>query len=132
MRRISWLAWPCYGPPRLSRVKLLRFKYHFLVLCMLLWMHSIPSAAQLPAASWSGTLYEAGGKIIPGAQIDLREHVSGRTYTATTDEHGAFSFPELLPGTYDVRIHWDGKVVAAPWARKIEPGDHLNLPIQMG
>ena len=113
-------------------MKLVIFKYRFLVLCVLLWMNSIPATAQLPAASWVGNLLDSRGKMIPGAQVELRDNVSGRTYTASTDEHGAFSFPELLPGTYDVRVHWDGKVAAAPGARKIGPGDHLNLPIQMG
>jgi hypothetical protein len=56
-------------------------------------MHSIPAAAQLPSASWSGTLSEASGKILPGAQVELRETASGRAYTAGTDEQGAFSFP---------------------------------------
>lgn len=95
-------------------------------------MQVIPAEAQLPAASWTGVLLGAGGKAISGAQIDLREPASGRNYTASTNGQGAFSFPQLLPGTYEIQIHWEGKVATPPWTRKIEPGDHLNVPIQMG
>src|ERR1035441_388507 len=111
---------------------LVRFKFNLFVLCTLIWMHPISLAGQPHAASWVGTLSDTAGKIIPGAQVELRENVSGRSFTASTDEHGAFSFPELPPGTYDVRIHWDGKLATPAWTRDIEPGTHLNLPIQMG
>ena len=95
-------------------------------------MHAIPAAGQLPAASWVGTLLDAEGKVISGAQVELRDRDSGRSYIENTNEHGGFSFPELQPGTYDALVHWDGKMATAPWTRKILPGDQLNLPIQIG
>ncbi len=94
-------------------------------------MHSIPAAAQLPSASWSGSLSEASGKILPGAKVELREHASGRAYTAGIGAHGAFSFPELIPGTYEVRVRLNSKVVASSWTRKIEAGEHLSISLQI-
>ncbi len=95
-------------------------------------MHAIPAAGQLPAASWVGTLLDAEGKVISGAQVELRDQASGRSYTENTNEHGGFTFPELVPGTYDVMVHWNGNIGTPPWTRKLEPGEHLNLPIQIG
>src|ERR1039458_8246545 len=118
-------------PPRFSRVKLVKFKLKFLALCALLWLHSLPAAGQLRTASWVGTLLDAEGKFISGGQVELRESASGRTYTANTNERGGFSFPDLLPGTYEARVHWQGKVATPALTRGIRPGERLTDTLQI-
>jgi len=117
---------------RLGCVGLVKFKYHFIAVWILIWTHATAAAGQLPAASWVGVLLDAGGKIIAGAQVELGDTASGRIYAARSDEHGGFSFPQLLAGTYTVHVSWDGKAATPPWTRKIKPNDHLKLAIQVG
>jgi hypothetical protein len=120
-----------FRPARISRVTLVKLSLHFLALCIMLGMPVVRATAQPSDGSWVGVLSEARGKIIFGARIELRESTSGRVYTSTAGERGNFSFPALLPRTYEVRIRWNGKVALAPWTRKINSGDHLNSSIQI-
>jgi hypothetical protein len=65
------------------------------------------------------------------ARVELCEAGSGRTFTATTDGQGAFSFPELPAGNYSVRIRWHTKTAAAREVLKIGPGSHLDSSVQI-
>jgi hypothetical protein len=132
VRQAFWLARRCSGVLKLCCVKLVKFKYHFIAVWILIWTHAIAAAAQLPAASWAGVLLDARGKIIASAQVELRDAAMGRVYTARSDEHGGFSFPQLPAGTYTVRVIPDGKAATPPWTQKIMPNDHLKLAIQVG
>lgn len=57
--------------------------------------------AQSSSASIAGTVKDNGGQPIPGASVVF---AGPRTYTLTTDSHGAISIPSVVPGTYAVRI----------------------------
>lgn len=93
-------------------------------------MHAIPAAGQLPAASWVGTLLDAEGKVISGAQVELRDQASGRSYTENTNEHGGFTFPELVPGTYDVMVHWNGNIGTPPGRESSNRVNTLTCPFR--
>ena len=98
---------------------------------MVLWVLSVSTAAQVAPASWQGTVRDARGNVMAGAQVELRETASGRTLTTTTDAQGAFSFPELLAGNYAVRVRWHNKTTTSRELLKIQPGDHLNSSVQV-
>ena len=38
----------------------------------------------------------------------------------------------MLPGTYQARVHWHGKVATPPWTPRIRPGDRLTVTLQIG
>ncbi len=65
------------------------------------------------------------------AKVELRETGAGRILTTTTDAQGAFSFPELLAGSYVVRIRWHNKTTTSREVLKIQPGSHLNSSVQV-
>jgi hypothetical protein len=100
-------------------------------LSVVLWALSVSTAAQVAPASWQGTLRDARGNLMAGAQVELREAWSGRTFTATADAQGAFSFPELPAGNYAVRIRWHAKTAAAREVLRIGPGNHLDSSVQI-
>ena len=72
------------------------------------------------------------GRSFPAHKLSYTTGLRASSYTENTNEHGGFTFPELLPGTYDVLVHWNDNIATAPWTRRLQPGEHLNLPIQIG
>ena len=112
-------------------LRLSKYNSLFIGLGVLLWALSVSTAAQVAPASWQGTVRDARGNVMAGAQVELRETRSGRTFTTTTDAQGAFSFSELLAGNYAVRIRWHGKTTTSRELLKIRPGDHLNSSVQV-
>jgi hypothetical protein len=112
-------------------MRLSKYNSFFIGLSVLLWALSISTAAQVAPASWEGTVRDARGNVMPGAQVELREAGSGRTLTNTTDAQGAFSFSELLPGNYAVRIRWHNKTTTSRELLEIQPGNHLNSSVRV-
>ena len=96
-----------------------------------MWALSVSTLAQVAPASWQGTVRDARGNVMAGAQVELRGTATGRTYATTTDAQGAFSFPELLAGDYAVRIRWHNKTTVSQELLKIQPGNHLNSSVQV-
>jgi len=88
------------------------------------------AAGQASSGSWRGTLRDAQGGVIAGAQIDL-SGAPPATFAATSDAKGAFSFSELPPGDYTIRVRWQGETAAASGPLNIQPGDRLRSALQM-
>jgi hypothetical protein len=76
-----------------------------LVLFVLAALILIPSAAFGQArieGQLSGTITDPSGAVVPGATITVTQPSTGFTRTVTSNDAGAFVFPDLLPGTYTV------------------------------
>ena len=73
----------------------------FALLALIVIPHAICFAA---TTTWRGLLRDSGGKPIPDATIVLREQNSSREYTAKTSSIGEFSFADIPPGTYVLRV----------------------------
>jgi hypothetical protein len=52
----------------------------------------------------SGTVADASGAVIPGADVKLKNDATGAEFTTVTRENGTFSIPALQPGTYTVTV----------------------------
>src|ERR1700737_2297253 len=63
---------------------------------------SVPAGAQAVGATLSGTVTDASGAVISGAQITIKDVGTGVTRTLTSDSAGFYSPPNLLPGTYSI------------------------------
>jgi hypothetical protein len=92
---------------------------------------SSPAAAQVGPASWQGTLRDARGNVMAGAQVELRETWSGLIFTTTTDAQGAFGFRELPAGNYAVGVRWRGRRTTARELLTIQTRDHLTSSVQI-
>jgi hypothetical protein len=68
---------------------------------------------------------------LPEAQIELKETVSSRTLTATTDGQGAFRLPEVPAGNYTVHVRWHDAEGAWRELLRIRPGSNLNSTLQL-
>jgi hypothetical protein len=83
-------------------MRLLLNTFTILLLCVL------PANAQYTTASFGGTVMDSSGAVLPGAQVTVRNVDTGFTQTATTDSSGAFQFPPLPVGNYEMRVERAG------------------------
>jgi hypothetical protein len=60
------------------------------------------------STSLSGVVSDAGGGVIPGATVVVKNNATSVTFEATTNTSGAFSVPALDPGTYTVTVSLAG------------------------
>jgi Carboxypeptidase regulatory-like domain/TonB dependent receptor-like, beta-barrel len=64
--------------------------------------------AQGSGQSLSGIVVDAGGGVIPGAAVVVKNNATGETFELTTNEAGAFSVPAIAVGTYAVTVTLQG------------------------
>ena len=60
--------------------------------------------AQVSGATLTGTVKDSSGGIIPNAQIVITDVATGVTRTVSPGGAGLYTAPNLLPGTYEVRV----------------------------
>lgn len=81
----------------------------FSATCMLLLLLAAPRlSAQTNTTALSGTVVDTSGAIIPGATIDIANAASGKIETTHAKSKGEFSFEQLAPGTYEVKVSSPG------------------------
>ena len=67
-----------------------------------------PVFAQYTTASFSGTVVDSNNAVLPESQVIVRNVGTGFTQSATTDQSGAFLFPRLPVGSYELRVERPG------------------------
>jgi hypothetical protein len=67
-----------------------------------------PAWAQYTTASLGGTVTDATGAVVPDATVTVRNVQTGFSQQATTTEAGAFLFPRLPVGEYELRVEKAG------------------------
>lgn len=76
-----------------------------LVMCLCLAM---PALAQRDMGTILGTVTDATGAVVPGAQVTITEEATGITNVVQSDAAGNYIRPLLKPGTYTVSIEAAG------------------------
>jgi hypothetical protein len=56
----------------------------------------------------SGTVTDSGGGVMPGATVSIKNAGTNQVREAITGADGAFQFPDLLAGTYDITVGVQG------------------------
>ncbi len=69
---------------------------------------AVSTHAQVTGATLSGTVTDASGAAIPGAQVSVRNAATGVTRDFTTDSAGFYTAPNITAGTYEVRVSAKG------------------------
>ncbi|MGD0731155.1 MAG: TonB-dependent receptor [Terracidiphilus sp.] len=82
----------------------------------------------------SGTVTDAAGALVPGAQITATNNATGLAGTGASGARGFYQFPLLIPGSYRVVITKDGfkTTVFASVVIKVTETTTLNVPLQVG
>ena len=76
------------------------------VLCMFALLLAVPFAAHAQQYSGSivGTVTDPSGAAVAGATVTATNTGTNATYTATTTDLGAYTFPQMVVGTYEIHI----------------------------
>src|SRR5687768_8828474 len=75
----------------------------------LLWgLVPVESAAQVLYGSLVGNVVDASGAVVPGATVTITHRDTNQSRSVVTSETGAYSFPTIQPGTYDIKITKEG------------------------
>jgi len=87
----------------------MRFRSLVCVLALLLVVGLAGAAwAQEQSGSIQGVVKDASGAVLPGVTVEARNMTATGTYSAVTDDKGAFRFPSVAPGNYDVTAKLQG------------------------
>ena len=90
---------------------------------------AIPAPAQTLTGSITGTIKDEQGAVLPGVTVTLTGKQG--TQTAVTDAGGAYRFPALEVGTYDVAAELSGFQKTAQPNIQISPGRELAIDLQL-
>ncbi len=78
-----------------------------------------------------GSITDPTGAIIPGVTVTIRDVDRGTTRTLVTDEAGLYNAPNLLPGTYTIRVELSGFASAERPNIKLEVGQDIRVDISL-
>ena len=90
--------------------------------------------AQAVAGNISGTVTDASGGVIAGANIQVKNTGTGVTQTTTSNSQGRYNVPDLTVGTYDVQASNSGfqTVVHAGINLTVEASSLSISPLPVG
>src|SRR2546427_9808768 len=83
-------------------------RYLPVLLITLIFLCGHLASAQVSTATIAGVAQDASGAVIPGVSITAKNVETGVTRTATTDEGGRYTIPELTLGDYQVEAQLPG------------------------
>lgn len=78
------------------------------ILLLLLVLFATAVSAQSARTSMAGRVFDQNGAAVRGARVTLRQASTRVEFAAATDEGGAFTFKDLVPGDYSLSITAQG------------------------
>ncbi|HZE68027.1 MAG TPA: TonB-dependent receptor [Pyrinomonadaceae bacterium] len=91
----------------------------------------VRAQTQITAGTIQGTVVDANGAALPGADVEIRNLDTNLARTLTTDEGGRFVALQLSPGRYNVTVTKSGFATLTVEKVDLTVGQALNLPISM-
>src|SRR5580693_9288197 len=80
--------------------------------------------AQVAGATLTGTVKDSAGGYIPNSQVVITDVATGVTRTVSADGAGLYAAPNLLPGTYEIRV------TATGFSTEVQKGVTLTVGAQ--
>jgi len=93
----------------------------------LLFAPAIVAQTQITTGTIQGTVIDANGASVPGANVEIKNLDTNFTRTLTTDEEGRFVAPLLQPGNYQVTVSKQGFGTTQLPNAVLTVGQALNL-----
>jgi hypothetical protein len=93
-----------------------------------------PASGQYTTASFGGTVVDPNSAVLPQSQVTVRNVDTGFTQSATTDDSGAFLFPRLPVGSYELRVERTGfsRYVQTGITLTVDQAASLTVVMQVG
>ncbi|MDT7602955.1 MAG: hypothetical protein QOF61_952 [Acidobacteriota bacterium] len=109
-----------------------RFVSLSLTLALLVCAWATPVGAQSAArATIVGTVVDPNGSVVAGATVTAKNTETGIERTTTTSSEGLYTFENLPPGIYDVRVEGQGFAQAIASAVKLQVGERRDVNFNM-
>jgi len=89
------------------------------------------AAAQITSGTITGVVTDTSGAVVAGASVTITSTQTGSVRTATTSAEGAFSFPELQPGIYNITVTKQGFKKVEQKGVEAHVSDLTNVTIKM-
>ncbi len=86
---------------------------------------------QITTGTIQGTVLDANGAAVPGANIDVRNVNTNFVRTTTSDDEGRFVAPQLPSGTYSLTVTKTGFATLVVKGAELTVGQAMNLPLSM-
>jgi hypothetical protein len=95
---------------------------------------AVPAYSQVTGATLAGTITDASGAVVAGAQISVTNTATQVSRDTTSDSAGLYTFPNLTAGKYDVKVSAKGFSTAAQSAVSLAVGQQqqLNFSLKVG
>jgi len=80
----------------------------YIVLATVLLSTATSACAQILYGSLVGNIRDSSGAAMPGVRLVLKNADTGQAREIVSDDNGAYSFPTLLPGSYELSLSKEG------------------------
>ena len=84
-----------------------RLQYPIATLLLTL-LFALTASAQILTGTIQGTVQDANGAVVPGANVVIKNVETNSSRTVVTDDQGFFTAPQLQPGIYSVSVAKQG------------------------
>ncbi len=101
------------------------------LLVTLLFAASAVAQTQITTGAIQGTVVDANGAALPGANIEVKNVDTNFVRTATSDDDGRFVALQLPPGRYTLTVSKTGFATLVVEKADLTVGQALNLPLSM-
>jgi Carboxypeptidase regulatory-like domain/TonB dependent receptor len=102
-----------------------------LVLFALAFVSLQPVFCQTANSSISGIVDDPNQAVVPNAVVTLTAPLTGFHRQVTTNQTGYYKFPDLLPGTYAIKVTKEGFSSYATTEFQLFVSQELSLPIKL-
>ncbi len=79
----------------------------------------------------TGVVTDDSGAMIPGANLQLTNVSTGVTLNAQSNENGAYTFPYVAPGSYNLKVEYEGFKTVSQSGLTLETGYTRTVNIKM-
>ncbi len=101
-----------------------------LILTLLIALN-VSAQTQITTGTIQGTVIDANGAVVPGANVEVKNLGTNSSRTLVTDEDGRFVAPLLQPGNYSVTVSKQGFATTILENTALTVGQALTIPFSL-
>ncbi len=109
-----------------------RIQFFAAFILTLLIVPAIFAQSQSTTGTIQGTVVDANGAAVPGANIEIKNLETNALRNLTTDDEGRFTAPLLQPGNYSISAAKQGFATAVVESTALTVGQTLQIPFSLG
>ena len=110
-----------------KRYRFVFFGLAALTALALVLFSSIPAHSQTAGGTFTGTVTDSSGGVLPNAQVTIKDAATGVSTTTATNVDGLYRVPNLLPASYDITVSAPGFATAVRSGVELTVGATLAL-----